>query len=378
MPTVSMYQGSVKMKTRTYSVNKATALMFLSLASVTISSNSFACTRAFLNQYPGYMVSARNLDFFGPVDPSLVITPKGIKHNGGDDASSLSWKVKYGSVVVYADNTFPMDGINEAGLAAHTQYYTNGKQVQENNLDKPVLESRSWVSYILDNFSTVDQAVAAIQNVRLKAKRLPIDYASDTKHIAIEDKNGDSAIIEIDNGKVNIYHGKQYRVMTNPPSIAEQMKNLDKYKNASVDQIPGGLGADERFVRATYDLNHIPQPDYKSQAQGFVLSVVNNTAEVPGMPDDKAGMDAAIMKDYGKYTVRKEDNKGNATYFQTISDLSHGEFYFKSLFAPSSVHVKLNSINFNVGQPVKRIVHLNDYGKNGWEGNVIKYAVADK
>lgn len=343
--------------------------------SASLVSGAQACTRAFLNQYPGYMISARNLDFFGPVDPSLIITPKGISHNGGDDATSPKWVTKYGSVVIYADGKFPMDGMNEAGLAAHTQYYTNGKQEQTSNQDKPVLDSRGWVTYVLDNFSTVDEAVKALQNdVRLKAKKMPIDYATDTKHMAIEDLSGDSAIIEIDNGKVNIYHGKQYRVMTNPPDIATQMKNAEKYKNAELEQIPGGQGADERFVRATYDLNHVPQPDYKSQAQGFILAVVNNNAEAPGMPDDKAGMDAAIMRDYGKYTVRKEDNKGNATYFQTISDLSHREFYFKSLFAPSTVYVKMKEVNFDKGQPEKEIVHVNDYGKNGWEGNILKYA----
>ncbi|MGK0603393.1 linear amide C-N hydrolase [Yokenella regensburgei] len=360
-------------------VNKITTALILSAVGLSFTHIADACTRAFLNQYPGYRISARNLDFFGPVDPAMVITPKGITHNGGDENNSPVWTTKFGSVVIYADNAFPMDGINDAGLAAHTLYYTNGKQEQEDNQGKPLLESRSWVPYILDNYATVSQAVDALQNkVRLKAKKMPIDYATDTKHIAIEDKSGDSAIIEIDNGKVNIYHGKQYQVMTNPPSIASQMKNLEKYKNADLESIPSGLDADERFVRATYDLAHVPQPAYKSQAQGFVLAVVNNTAEAPGMPDDKSGMDAAIMKDYGQYTVRKEDNQGNATYFQTIADLSHGEYYFKSLFSPSSVYIKLKDINFSVGQPVRRIIHVNDYGKKGWEGNILQHAVADK
>ncbi|BDH45815.1 choloylglycine hydrolase [Salmonella enterica subsp. enterica serovar Choleraesuis] len=352
-------------------VGAATGIMMINSAG--------ACTRVFMNQYPGYMVSARNLDFFGPVDPSLVITPRGILHKGGDTSNSPEWKTRYGSVVIYADNAFPMDGINEAGLAAHTQYYTNGSQEQKDNKGKPVLESRSWVSYVLDNFSTVSQAVQALQhNVQLKAKKMHIDYATDTKHMAIEDATGDSAIIEIDNGKVNIYHGKEYRVMTNPPSIPEQIKNLQKYKNADLEGIPGGQDADERFVRASYDLEHVPQPDYKSQAQGFVLAIASNTAEAPGMPDDKAGMDAAIMKDYGQYTIRKQDNKGNATYFQTLADLTHGEYYFKSLFAPSAVYVKLSDIDFTTGQPVKRIIHFNDYGKNGWEGNILSHAKPDK
>lgn len=76
---------------------------------------------------------------------------------------------------------------------------------------------KAWLSYILDNFATIDEAVAAIKNdVRLAAVKLPIAYATDTKHMAIEDETVDSTIIEIDNGIVNIYHNKNYRVMPNP------------------------------------------------------------------------------------------------------------------------------------------------------------------
>lgn len=213
------------MKKLTHSVS---ALLVGAALSASLATGAQACTRAFMNMYPGYMVSARNLDFFGPVDPSLVITPRGIAHNGGDAKNAAQWQTQYGSVVVYADGVFPMDGMNEKGLAGHTLFYMNGSQIQQDNQDKPVLESRAWLSYILDNYATVDEAVKAIRSdVRLAAAHMPIDYASDTKHIAIEDVSGDSAIIEIDNGKVHIYHDKNYRVMTNPPSYDQQLKNLE-------------------------------------------------------------------------------------------------------------------------------------------------------
>lgn len=354
---------------------KLTLLPIAAVLATTLLQPADACTRAFMNQFPEYRVSARNLDFFGPVDPALVITPRGTAHNGGDAANAAQWTSRYGSVVIYADAVFPMDGMNEKGLAGHTLFYTHGKQQQQNNQDKPVLQSRSWLSYILDNYASVDEAVKGLQNVRLEAAKLPIDYASDTKHIAIEDKSGDSAIIEIDNGVVHIYHDKDYRVMTNPPGFDQQLRNLAKYKNVDRDAIPGTQHADARFVRATFDLNNLPKPDNKAQAQGFVQSVVNNVAYPMGYPGGKE--EQAVIDAYAKYSKHPEYNKGIATYWTTISDLSNGEYHFKSAFAPSEVYLKLSEINFAAGQPEKRILHLNDYAQQGWEGNVLSRATAE-
>lgn len=349
----------------------AVALGLALTAGISVSAD--ACTRAFMNMFPGYMVTARNLDFFGPVDPSLVITPKGIAHNGGDSVKAAHWTTRYGSVVVYADGVFPMDGMNEAGLAGHTLFYMNGSQVQQDNQDKPVLESRAWLSYILDNYATVNDAVEGIRhNVHLAAAKLPVDYATDTKHIAIEDKSGDSAIIEIDNGKVNIYHDKNYRVMTNPPSYDKQLANLARFNHAKRDAIPTGLDADQRLVRASWNLQNLPKPDNKNQAQGFVLSVVNNVAYPIGIPAESDEQKVTDM--YAKYSKKPENNKGIGTYWTTISDLSHQEYHFKSTFAASQVWVDLKQINFSAGQPVKTISGLNDYAQKGWEGNILAQA----
>lgn len=350
----------------------ATSLMSVALLS-TFSSEAEACTRVFMNQYPDHLVAGRNLDFFGPVDPYLVITPRGVGHNGGSEENAAQWKTKYGSVVIYADSIFPMDGLNEKGLSGHTLFYTDGSQVQQNNLDKPVIETQAWLSYILDNFATVDEAVKALkEDVRMVAVKLPIDYASDTKHIALEDATGDAAIIEIDNGKVNIYHDKSYTVMTNPPSYSDQLKNLDKYKDITFEELPGGLHADVRFIRAAAGLKNLPKPDNKFQAQGFVQSVLANVAYPIGYPAGKS--EQAVVDAYSEYSKHPDLNKGVGTYWTTISDITAGEYHFKSVFAPSEVWVSLKEINFSEGNPVQEIKHLNDYALRGWEGNILSQA----
>jgi len=43
-------------------------------------------------------------------------------------------------------------------------------------------------------------------------------------HFAFEDKTGDSATIEVIDGKVNIYHSPEYLTMTNSPPYAQQLQ----------------------------------------------------------------------------------------------------------------------------------------------------------
>ncbi|HAT1680523.1 TPA: linear amide C-N hydrolase [Klebsiella oxytoca] len=351
---------------------RVSVLSVLMFGSVTLamSADSSACTRVFMNMYPGYMVSARNLDYFGPADPSLVITPRGVTHTGGNGNNVARWTVHYGSIAIYADNIFPMDGMNEKGLAAHSLYYENGELSQKDNINKPVIESSAWVGYILDNYSSVQEAVNGLKNnVRLVAKKLPIDYDSDTKHLAIEDKSGDSAIIEIDKGTVHIYHNRNYRVMTNPPSYPEQLKNFQKYSGLTDNDMPGGTTAGDRFVRASHNLMQIPSPDNKEQAQGFIEQVINSSLHPLTTKIDKDTQDFIDL--YAKYGTDQKQNKGYGTYWTTVADLSHSEYHFKSVSAISEVFVPLSKINFSKGHSIKRIRHIYNYAQKGWEGNLL-------
>lgn len=336
------------------------------------SSTASTCSSVFINSFPGYMISARNMDYFGPCNPSLVITPRGIRRDGGDAAGVARWTTKYGSVVIYAEGVFPSDGMNEKGLACHSQFYSDGSQIQQDNLDKPILESRAWVSYILDNFSTVAEAVQAIkENVRLVAVKLPIFYPTNAKHIAIEDLSSDAAIIEIDNGKVNIYHDRNNCVMTNPPSYLEQVVNANKYKNVKdISNVPSGIVySTDRFARASCLLRAMPKPDNKYQAQGFAMSVLYGLA-CPASLLDNADAQKEILDVYGKYDKNLQDRKGGATYWMILSDLSHQEFHFKSLFSASEVWVNLRELDFSAGQPVRSKGSFHNYAKEGLEGNI--------
>ena len=107
-------------------------------------------------------------------------------------AFNMAWTSKYGSITFNQyGKEFPVGGMNEAGLVMEvlwldeTEYDKTGR--------KGLLNEIEFVQYQLDNFRTVDEAIAALDEVGI----IPI---AATLHYFIADENGNSAVIDFING----------------------------------------------------------------------------------------------------------------------------------------------------------------------------------
>ena len=359
--------------------------MSLALAATVIAPDlADACTRIFWNTNDdGPLIVGRNEDYVSASDPTLVVTPRGIGRAGTEDpakkAQSTSWTVKYGNVAVYANNRFPNDGMNEAGLTARTLFYMDGDPNESVAPDTSKLEvdADHWVSFVLDNFATVSAALEAIRHqvylVSVKGRK-GYTYAT-PKHLAIADARGDSAIIEIQNGTVRIFHGPEYRILTNPPSYQDQLKNAKKYKNVKETNLPSTWTALDRFVRADYWVRHFPKPNGgdANTAYGFMYSALGNVALPAGLPTPDE--DKEVVKKLVANLTHPDQSYGVATYFQSISDLTNKHYRFKSLIAPSDVFFELAKYDFAIGQPVKVIRRVDQYAMRGWSGDIVPHLV---
>lgn len=337
---------------------------------VSMPTKSKACTRVFWNTLDNLKIVARNEDYLTPVDPTMVITPRGIERVGSKEKNAVRWTSKYGNVCMYANNRFPMDGINEKGLTARTLFFTQGKTVDVEHPQRPALDSDHWISYVLDNFATVKDAVAAIRNdVRLKVITDNYEYASG-KHISMADVSGDSAIIEIQDGKVAIFHGPQYRVLTNPPDYKTMLETVKEHEGIGLMEVPGTLSAKDRFVRASYHLANLPEhPKDRFAAYGFVNTVLASVVFPIGVPVPEEDKELADM--IKKKAAHPEKMLGTATYWQSISDLTNRHYRFKSAAAPSDVYVNLSEIDFSKAEGVRAIHMLDEYAQRGQFGNLI-------
>jgi choloylglycine hydrolase len=267
----------------------------------------------------------------------LYAMPRGIERQGMTSTNPMKWTSKYGSVVGAIWNSASADGMNEAGLVANLLYLAESNY-GERDAALAGLSVSVWAQYYLDNFATVAEAVEATKTVQvvpfgLTHKGEAVDAPI---HISLADATGDSAVIEILDGKPVIHHGKQFTVMTNSPPYDEQLILLKQYEGLGGNKpLPGTADADDRFVRSAYYLTKLPeQPTTYQEAVAGVLTVIRNAATPIGANDPV------------KPNV-------SATQWRTISDLTNKRYFFEFTNMPNVVWIDLDKLSLNEGAPVQ-------------------------
>ena len=295
-----------------------------------------ACSRVLWNNNGKAVVSARTMDWSHTFDDMLFVYPRGQDMDGGVDGAAR-WTSKYGSVgcsvIGYAEQygfdfikDGHTDGINEQGLAAHLLYLEETKYPQAD--ERPAVSYLRWVRYVLDNFATVEEAVAGMRKIRIAPVKLSNRVLG--VHLTIEDPSGDSAIFEYIDGNLVIHHGRQFTVMTNDPAYPFHIENIERYKDFGGDEdLPGTTGPEDRFVRLAHFLGRLEEPKDSAEALGKILSVIR-TATVPFNADE-----------YGP------------TWWTSLTDVTNKVWYFDWSLNPNIVWVDLKTLNFGEGQPVK-------------------------
>ena len=314
-------------------------------ALVFTSSTTYSCTTVFANNKGSNKVVARTVDLFVSDMPMLITYPRGTQHNGEAGENSLSWKSKYGNLVVTAFHTHTAsDGINEKGLAAHL-LYLSGTEYPTIDKTKSQISNGMWAQYVLDNYATVDEALKGIKDLQIVATN--INNKTWPLHLTLEDRSGDSAIIEFIHGKIKIYHGSQYQIMTNEPAYNIQLSNLKRYQGFGGKlPLPGDPDPLSRFVRVAAYLKTLPNANNELDAIANVLSVIR-TAMTPFGAVDTSGN-------------KTED--AWATRWVSVTDVTNNIYYFNSTSAPNIIWIDLNKINFKEGTPILSIdptnIHL--------------------
>jgi choloylglycine hydrolase len=195
-----------------------------------------------------------------------------------------------------------------------------------------------WAQYFLDNFATVAEAVEAQKSSTIQIEPLILPNGFPTLvHISLEDKSGNSAVIEYIGGKAKVYNDKRFTVMTNEPSYDKQIENLKQYRSFGGDNpLPGERTPMDRFVRAAYYANNLPTPANTAEGAAYMFSVIRNVSVPFGKPDPL------------KPNV-------SSTIFRSVIDLSSGRYFFESTYAPNVVWIDYSKLDFSKGLPEKEL-----------------------
>ena len=310
-----------------------------------------ACTRVVYLGKNGMVVTGRTMDWKEDLKSNIYVFPRGIERAGADKGNTIHWKSKYGSVITAGYDIGTSDGMNEKGLVANLLYLAESDYYRPNDT-RPVMGISIWTQYVLDNFATVDEAVKELskETFRIDAPDMP-NGAKSTLHLAISDASGNSAIFEYIKGKLIIHEGKEYQVMTNSPSYEQQITLNNYWKQiGGLVMLPGTNRAVDRFVRASFYINVIPQTDNQREAVAGVFSVIRNVSVPLGI------------------SVPAQPNI-SSTRWRTVADQKNKVYFFESTMTPNIFWINMKDLDFSAGAPVKK---LNLANGETYAGNAAK------
>lgn len=315
----------------------ATALMMTITGYVP---ESKACTRVVYKGPNNTVITGRTMDFSIEIPANQWIFPRGIKRNGEVGKNSIEWTSKYGSLGVSSWDISISDGMNEKGLVANMLWLVESEYPSfEKTGNKKGMAISLWAQYVLDNFATVAEAVEALEkeSFAVVSDFIPGTDKFTTVHLSISDARGDNAIFEYLKGKLVIHHDPSYVVMTNDPSYDQQLGIAKYWENIPGKTfLPGSVTAPDRFVRASFFINAIPQTDNTRVAVASVFSVIRNTSvpygfEIEGFPNL------------------------STTRWRAVADQKNLVYYFETALTPNTFWVDLKKVDFSENARVRKL-----------------------
>lgn len=305
------------------------SIVYLLLLSTSL---TMACTRVVYVGPNSTVITARSMDWKSEIDANLWVFPKGMQRTGEVGNNSVEWTSKYGSVIATAWDIATADGMNEEGLVANVLWLVESEYpIFDSNGKVKGLSISAWAQYMLDNFSTVNEAVVAM---RKKPFVVVSDFIPGTDkftslHLSLSDAHGDNAIFEYINGKLIIHHDKSYRVMTNSPIFEEQLVLNNYWKGIpGTIMLPGTNKAADRFVRACYYIDAIPQTDDERIAVASVFSVIRNCSVPFGIASET------------------EPNI-SSTRWRSVADQKNKRYFFETVLTPNTFWVDLKEFDLS-------------------------------
>jgi choloylglycine hydrolase len=306
------------------------------------------CTLAMWSDNGQAVLVGRNMDWLREMRTNLWALPRGRQRRGLDADNALEWRVEHGSLVATDRDQATTDGMNERGLGAHVLWLAEADFGRPDGT-LPGVSTSLWAQLFLDQFATVAECVQFLHSTPFEVWVLndPETGRPATVHLALDDAGGDSAVIEYVDGKPRVYHDNAYAVTTSSPPFDRQLAHLRRYQGFGGDQpLPGTTEAADRFVRASYYLEHLPTPKSRLGAIAELLSVMRNASQPFGVSDP------------GRPDV-------SSTIWRTISDLSNLVYYFESSFSPNLIWVKLGGLRLGKGAPATRLDLASEQGYVG-------------
>ena len=322
---------------------------------LTVSHRADACTGISLKAQDGTRVVARTVEWAATaMQCGYVVSPR--KHRQQsytpDGANGLVYEAKYGYVGIYTEyEPFVVEGVNETGLSAGLFFFPDYGEYAAYKPEESAktLCDMQFVSWVLSQFSSIDELKKALQSVNL----VTLNHKIGSVHWRITQPDGQMAVLEVVGGVPHFYDN-QLGVFTNSPGFPWHMTNLNNYVNlrpgsapdyqlntniqlmplghgSGMLGLPGDFTAPSRFVRAAFYVATSPLWKTSWDAVQQAFHILNN-------------FDIPIGSQFAK--GQAPEGMQSATQFTAATDQKEMRFYYRTAYNSNLRCIDLKSIDF--------------------------------
>lgn len=314
-----------------------------------------ACTGISLTAKDGSRVVARTVEWAAtPMQCGYVVAPRGHTHQSYTPTgeNGLKYTSKFGYVGIYTEyEPFVVEGVNEAGLSAGLFFFPQYGEYApyDSSFNGSTLCDMQFVSWVLSQFSSIDQVKEAISSIDL----VTLDHKIGAVHWRIAEPGGRMVVLEVVSGVPNFYENT-LGVLTNAPGFPWHMTNLNNYINlepgSAADNtlkpgitlqplghgsgmlgLPGDFTAPSRFVRATFFQTTAPVWDTGFETVVQAFHILNNFDIPVGSQHPKADIPKGLP---------------SATQFTAATDQASMRFYYRTAWNSNIRCIDLKQVDF--------------------------------
>lgn len=299
---------------------------------------SDACSRVIYVGSDSLYVIGRSLDWKTPIPTNLYVYPRGMKKQGAKTKDGINWTSKYGSVYAVSYDSGITEGMNEKGLVVNALFCKGTVYNNASTSTKTPISNALFIAWMLDNNATTQEVTDMLTNTEFRLDVADFDGGTvATLHWGITDAQGNTAILEFDNGDIRIYNPGDIRCMTNDPQWPDMEAILAYWdKIGGKNFMPGTVSSPDRCVRGNYFAHHVEKTGDAALGVSITRSIMG-TVSVPYT-----------------YLIQGEPNV-SSTQWRSYSDLRDRRYYWDVVTNSGIYYIDLNQCNLKKGAPVLKL-----------------------
>lgn len=299
---------------------------------------ALACSWAAYNRGTASVV-ARTMDWYEADSAVVKGHGRGILVRAADTPNALEYKAKYASIQVHSFSDAVIEGMNEKGLQCST-LFLDGSELPAVQPDRKDVSIASFVDYVVSNFATVQEVVDDLPKINIVpfvlrgvpgpgGQDLSYNPQNSPFHFAIADVTGDKLVVEFVEGKMKLYHGKQYDAMTNEPEYSVHL-----YLESAGYRADGSILPADRRARAHDYLRDMQERGVSSQPRalmamrGLLATVNAGTEQIDQIENEVYPTIWSVLADQLK-----------PAYYLSRYDTWETEYYDFTMFKPEQAKV---------------------------------------